>query len=75
MKTPFCSVEIVSVTITQEMRNDKKLAIISDGTVFFVTTYEHAELNYPDLAWKATPKPLILEYKEMYPEEVAKLGL
>ena len=75
MATKFCSVELVSVTITQEMRDDKQLAIISDNVVFLVTTYEHAEVHYPDLAWKTTPLPTIEEYKEMYPQELAKLEL
>ncbi|MDH5533926.1 MAG: hypothetical protein OEX81_05895 [Candidatus Pacebacteria bacterium] len=61
--------------VTDLMRNDRGLAIISDGAIFAVAREGYAAMAYPELNWVEVDKSSILEYREMYPRQVIKLGI
>jgi len=58
--------------ITDEMRKDSLVAIISDGSVFIITTEENSK-KYDNEEFFPTEEETIMEYNEMYPNEVSKL--
>jgi len=72
MKTNVNYVMVEVSYISEKMRVNNRIAFISDNSVFAVTT-EDVAANYPTLKWEPTCKEAILEYADVYPEEVYKI--
>ena len=49
--------------VTDQMKNDSKCTIISDGALFLVTTVENTG-NYPDEHFEITDEETMKEYNQ-----------